>query len=65
MEYMKWEAFASYLDCWTNTFKSEPHNKDIEEVVRKTNIVLTLNCMFIRYVALFFIICGYCMYCEI
>ena len=33
IEFVEWEAFASYLECWTNTFKSEPSHKDIEEVV--------------------------------
>ena len=34
---MEWDAFAGYLECWTNTFKSEINPVDIDSVV---NILL-------------------------
>ena len=36
-EFMEWDAFASYLECWTGTFKSDPALKEIPEVVNNSS----------------------------
>ena len=33
IEYIEWDAFASYLECWTGTFKADPTLMEISEVV--------------------------------
>lgn len=28
MQYLEWDGFVSFLECWTNTFKLEPSQKE-------------------------------------
>lgn len=32
-EFMEWDAFGGYLECWTSTFKSESNPVEIDVVV--------------------------------
>ncbi len=34
MEYLEWDGFVSFLECWTASFKSDPSLKEDEVVVR-------------------------------